>query len=515
MSVSIFFCYAHEDEDLLNKLKRHLWPLQRQGLIAVWHDRDISAGTEWEQEIHQHLNAAQIILLLVSPDFMYSEYCYGIEMQRALERHKAGEARVIPVIVRSVYWQGILGNLQALPTDAKPVRSWADVDEAFLNVAEGIRTVVEHISAKLAAQAGEEQQAQFSASSAEAPTHIQAAEPTTSVVDEPKPAPSKPAKVPEAKQTPSAVHVPTLPPAKPLPSFKPETLSLLRTLTGHTSSVFSVAFSPDGQTVASGSDDKTIKLWNVATGQEVRTLTGHTASVFSVAFSPDGQTVASGSDDKTIELWNVATGQEVRTLTGHTASVFSVAFSPDGQTVASGSDDKTIELWNVATGEAVRTLTGHTDAVESVAFSPDGQIVASGSEDKTIKIWDVAKDQKVRTLKGHKDYVASVAFSPDGQTLASGSADGTIELWNVATGQEVRTLIGHTEKGQIVVAFSPDGQTLASCGQTIELWNVATGKAVRTLKGHTRWVYSVAFSPDGKTLASGGYDEMIMIWGNE
>src|SRR5215831_8439880 len=189
MSVTIFFCYAHEDEDLLNKLKRHLWPLQRQGLIAVWHDRDISAGTEWEQEIKQHLNEAKIILLLVSPDFIDSDYCYGVEMQRAIERHQRGEARVIPVIVRHVYWQGILGSLQALPTDAKPVRSWSDVDEAFYNVAEGIRTVVEQISDKLAAQAVEERQAQFSASSAETPTHIQAAEPTTPVLDEPKSAP--------------------------------------------------------------------------------------------------------------------------------------------------------------------------------------------------------------------------------------------------------------------------------------------------------------------------------------
>ncbi len=142
MSVTIFFCYAHEDEALLNKLKLHLRPLQRQGLIDVWHDRDISAGTEWEQEIKKHLNAAKIILLLVSPDFMDSDYCYSIEMRRALERHQRGEARVIPIILRPVYWQGILGNLQALPTDAKPVRSWSDVDEALYDVAEGIRKVV-------------------------------------------------------------------------------------------------------------------------------------------------------------------------------------------------------------------------------------------------------------------------------------------------------------------------------------------------------------------------------------
>src|SRR5947209_1704101 len=132
MSVSIFFCYAHEDEPLLNILKRHLTPLHRQGLIDIWHDRDISAGTEWEQEINQHLNAAQIILLLVSPDFMYSDYCYGIEMKRALERHDRKEATVIPIILRPIYWEGTLGNIQTLPKDALPVTdpAWHNLDRA-------------------------------------------------------------------------------------------------------------------------------------------------------------------------------------------------------------------------------------------------------------------------------------------------------------------------------------------------------------------------------------------------
>lgn len=305
MSVSIFFCYAHEDEALLNILKRHLTPLRRQRLIEVWHDRDISAGAEWEQEINQHLNSAQIILLLVSPDFMYSDYCYGIEMKRAIERHERKEAEVIPIILRPVYWQGVPGKLQALPKDGLPITDpdWNNLDRAFYNVTEGIRIVVEQISARLAAQAVEEQQAQFSAPSAETPAHIQAAEPTTPVVDEPKPAPSKPAKVPEEELTRSAVNVPKQALATPLPSLKPKALSWLRTLTGHAISVLSVAFSPDGHTLASGSWDKTIKLWHLASGQELLTLTGHTRAVNSVAISPDGQTLASGSEDRTIMIW--------------------------------------------------------------------------------------------------------------------------------------------------------------------------------------------------------------------
>src|SRR5437870_13242283 len=145
MPVKIFFCYAHEDEQLLNKLKNHLFPLKRTGLIDIWHDRDISAGTDWEQQIKSHLNQAQIILLMVSPDFMVSDYCYGIEMQRALERHERGEAQVIPVILRPIYWQDApFGKLQALPTDADPITSsrWYNLDEAFFSVAKELRSII-------------------------------------------------------------------------------------------------------------------------------------------------------------------------------------------------------------------------------------------------------------------------------------------------------------------------------------------------------------------------------------
>src|SRR5947209_12052879 len=144
MAVKIFICYAREDEELLKKLKAHLKPLQRQGLIDVWHDRDISAGTEWEHEINRHLNEAEIILLMVSPNFMDSDYCYGIEMKRAIERHERGEAQVIPIILRHVYWQvDPISKLQALPRDAIPVISsrWHTQDEAFFDVTEGIQKV--------------------------------------------------------------------------------------------------------------------------------------------------------------------------------------------------------------------------------------------------------------------------------------------------------------------------------------------------------------------------------------
>ena len=282
---------------------------------------------------------------------------------------------------------------------------------------------------------------------------------------------------------------------------------LVATLTGHGNSVLSVAFSPDGKMLASGS--ARIKLWDVATQRELRTLAGRGV----VAFSPDGRILASGSGDKAIQLWDVATGGPLRTLRGHDSPVYSVAFSPDGRTLASGSHDKTIRLWNVATGRELRTQDGHAGQVFSVAFSPDGETLASGGEDGTVRLWGVATGRALRTLTGHTSLVYSVTFGPDGRTLASGSFDKTINLWDVGTGRELRTLAGHA---RLVwsAAFSPDGKILASGSEddTIKLWRVATGRQLCTLAGHRDGVSSVAFSPDGKTLASGGADQIIKLW---
>ncbi|MFM6104912.1 MAG: protein kinase domain-containing protein [Sphaerospermopsis kisseleviana] len=206
--------------------------------------------------------------------------------------------------------------------------------------------------------------------------------------------------------------------------------SPLQTLTGHSNLVTSVAYSPDGKTLASGGD-KTIKLWAVKTGNLLQTFTGHSYWFGSVAYSPDGQTLASASNDNTIKLWDVKTGNLLHTFVGHSNSVWSVAYSPDGQTLASGSRDNTIKLWEVKTGNLLQIFTGHFHWVTSVAYSPDGKTLASASNDTTIKLWEVKTGNLLQIFTGHSHWVTSVAYSPDGQTLASGSGDKTIKIWRL------------------------------------------------------------------------------------
>jgi glucose/arabinose dehydrogenase len=302
--------------------------------------------------------------------------------------------------------------------------------------------------------------------------------------------------------------------APPAPNPAVESGEPLRILQGHTDSVNSVAWSPDGKILASASDDGTIRLWDTAGGKGPRVLEGHQDAVNSVAWSPDGNTLASASDDETIRLWDATSGELIRSLRGNGGSAKAAAWSPNGRTLASANDNVGALLWDAASGKLLRTLEGDHHFLGSIAWSPDGKtLAAAGVYDEMFWLWDAANGKTLRTLEGHDDWLNSVTWSPDGKMLASASDDGTIRLWDAVSGKTLRILQGPSGGSAHRVAWSPDGRALASgwFDETIRMWDTANW-TLRTLQGHKGNVNDVAWSPDGKTLASAGDDKTVRLW---
>lgn len=263
---------------------------------------------------------------------------------------------------------------------------------------------------------------------------------------------------------------------------------IIRTLKGHTEGVKSLAISPSGQTLVSSSWDNSVKVWNLQNAGNyggvvpqsktldnglLYTFVPHSEIVNCLAITPNGQTLATASEDYTIKLWNLGTQKLLSTLAGHTDGVKSIAISLDGKILASASADSTIKLWDLSTRELLRTLTGHSEWVKSVAISPDGKILVSGAQDKTIKLWNLQTGELLRTLTGHWDEVNCVSIAQDGHTLVSSSRDETIILWHLRTGTQLHTLEGH-KGGVLAVAIDPDGQKIVSTSsdRTIRIWGV-------------------------------------------
>ncbi len=292
-----------------------------------------------------------------------------------------------------------------------------------------------------------------------------------------------------------------------------ESPDLIRTLTGHGDWVNAVTLFPDGRHALSGSEDSTLRCWNVQTGQLLRTFAGHEAGVNAVALVPDARHVLSASRDRTLKYWGLETGQLIRTLIAHEDVVTTIAISHDARHAVSGSRDRTIRIWDLQTGQLLRTLAGHKEAVSTVSVSSDGRHALSGSRDCTLKLWDLATGQLLRSFTGHCDRVSAVAITAEGRLALSGSSDQTLKLWDLQTGQLLRTLAGHRD-GVNAVAVSPDAHRALSGSddRMLRLWNLQTGELVRTFAGHEHALNAVAISADGRYGLSGSDDRTVKLW---
>jgi WD40 repeat protein len=300
-------------------------------------------------------------------------------------------------------------------------------------------------------------------------------------------------------------------------------------LEGHEGGVTRAVCSTDGRMIVSSGYDRSIRVWDAATGEQCKTFLGHGDWVSAVDLSADGDTVASVSDDETARLWSIVSGQEWAKLEIATAAqkrhdeeedapcVGAVAFSPDSSALATACYDKIVRIWDPKTGEVQRSLEGHTKWVRSISFSRTGEVMATGAGDDVIKLWNVSEGKEIRTLKGSQTTCINVVkISPDGKTLASGSEDGCIQLWNMKTGDLIHCLDEHQDHDCTIedLAFSPDGKTLASTcrDHMVSLWDIQTGEETSRLRGHEDIVNSVVFLPDGETIVTASDDATVRLW---
>jgi WD40 repeat protein len=292
-----------------------------------------------------------------------------------------------------------------------------------------------------------------------------------------------------------------------------ESPALIRTLTRHHDWIGAITTTRDGLHALSGSDDRTLKLWDLRTGRLLRSFVGHEAAVSAVAASPDGRSAISASHDGKLKLWDLHSGQLLRDWTGHEAGVAAMAVTPDGRLALLGSYDRTLSLLDLETGQVRQTLVGHEYGVSAVVITPDARLALSGSYDRTLRLWDLGTGRLLRTFAGHEDKIYAVAMTPDGRHAISGSQDRTLRLWEVETGRPLRCIAGH--RGRVsALALTPDGlhAISGSYDETLRLWDLQTGQLCQTLAGHEGGVRAVAITPDGRRVISASFDLTLKLW---
>lgn len=470
---TIFFSYSHRDRKLRDHLERHLSALKQQAIISSWHDGSVLPGQEWDEAIKSNLNSAQIILLLISADFLSSDYINRIELTRALERHQQGAAVVIPIILRPVYWGNTpFAKLKVLPLDGKAVIKWATIDEAFENVAQGIKIAAEALLRN---------------------------------------APSQYSEVDES-----------------LDLDRPITIRRIRKQEKIDAQVIAnVAFHPNGHLMAYSLDNKLFLLQLSDVFPE--RLGVHSKADHRVPNAPDVTRLPSTSASDCGEF---TASHECE---AHIHRITDISFSPVGDLVASSDTNGNIKFWSLETRECIGEISEHSDAVTSITFSPQGSFFASAGYDEFIHIWQVdsirlkqptvlktfekkSKIKKPARYAHDVEQIISMTFSHNGKHLASGDQQGVVVVREVST--EVEVFRKKIHNGMVAaLAFSPTNKALlasASWDKRIRLTNFfGDGKPITLGTGaekHTDSVISIAFAPGGDILVSSGTDRIVKLW---
>jgi WD40 repeat protein len=471
-SARVFISYSHKDQKYLEELHSHLAYYEQTGSIAFWDDTRILPGSLWYREIEKAIASAKVAILLVSADYLASEFIAKNELTPLLVAANKKGVKIVPVILRPCAFEHTpLAQFQAINSPSKPLSSMSkgQRETVWEKVAETIET-------SLAATLLPPQTSGESVSS----------------------------------QAPLSSPTPTEPPA----------ITQLYTYRGHIDRVSAVQWSPDGKFIASASDDGTMQIWDATTGRRVTAYRGVTHLVLTLAWSPDGKYIAVGGDNTNVVVVDLM-GKIHFAYSSEAQVVAALAWSPDGKYLSSASaniwpfhsDEDIVEVINIFTKNRVFTHRSHARARAALSWSPNGKYLASADYNGTIEILDITGTPLPTTYHGSSDQVNAVMWSPDGSYIAAAQVDGTVQVWDTHTKNVISQYRGYS--GAIhSIAWSSDGKYIASAGegQTVQIWEAATGKTVQTYYGHSGTVFSVAWSPYGQRIASAGQDKTVQVW---